>query len=54
MVKDLLDGMDKMENVNRIFVSELKTEVFIIRCHYSISFVISNEKDKHIIEAYHK
>ena len=54
MVKDLLDGMDKMQNVNRIFVSELKTKHFIIKCHYSISFVISSEKEEHIIEAYHK
>ena len=54
MVKDLLDSMDKMSNVDRIFVSELKTKHFIMNCHYSISFVISNEKDKPMLEGYHK
>ena len=53
MVKDSLDGMDKMENVNRIFASEFKTKHFIIKCQYNVPFVISNKKDKRIINAYH-
>ena len=32
MVKNSLDGMDKMENVNRTFATEFKTKHFITKC----------------------